>query len=61
MNDHLATYLHDHLAGSHFAIKLLDSLHEQYKDEPLGKFAHAVCAEIKQDQDTLATNYRARG
>jgi hypothetical protein len=26
MNDPLATYLHDHLAGSHFTITLLDSL-----------------------------------
>ena len=26
MSDPLATYLHDHLAGSHFAVKLLDSL-----------------------------------
>jgi hypothetical protein len=26
MSDALATYLHDHLAGSHFAIKLLSSL-----------------------------------
>jgi hypothetical protein len=53
MTDHLATYLHDHLAGSHFAIKLLDSLHQQYKEEPLGVFAHTVCAEIQQDQDIL--------
>ena len=53
MNDPLATYLHDHLAGSHFAIKLLDSLHDQYKGEELGHFALALCAEVKRDQDTL--------
>ena len=53
MNDPLATYLHDHLAGSHFAIKLLESLHDQYKDEELGHFALGLCAEVKRDQDTL--------
>jgi len=53
MADTLATYLHDHLAGSHFAIKLLDSLHDQYRDDDLGNFALAIRAEIKQDQETL--------
>jgi hypothetical protein len=53
MNDPLAIYLHDHLTGSHFAIKLLNSLHEQYKDEDLGRFAMALSAEVKRDQDTL--------
>ena len=53
MNDNLATYLHDHLAGSHFAVQLLDSLHEQYKDEDLGQLALELSAEIKQDQSTL--------
>ena len=53
MNDPLATYLHDHLAGSHFAIKLLESLHDQYKDEELGDFALGLCVEVKRDQDTL--------
>ncbi len=53
MNDPLATYLHDHLAGSHFAISLLDSLHDQYKDEELGQFALILCADVKLDQETL--------
>jgi len=53
VSDPLATYLHDHLAGSHFAVKLLDSLHDQYRDEELGKFAAALCADVKQDQDDL--------
>jgi hypothetical protein len=44
MSDPLAIYLHDHMAGSHFAIKLLESLHDQYKDEGLGQFALALCA-----------------
>ncbi len=55
MSAPLATYLHDHLAGSHFAIKLLDSLHEQYLGEDLGDFAAAIRAEVKKDQQTLQT------
>jgi hypothetical protein len=53
MSDSLATYLHDHLAGSHFAVKLLDSLHDQYKDEALGQFAAALGRDVKEDQHTL--------
>jgi len=53
MTDPLAIYLHDHLAGSHFAIKLLNSLHDQYKEEELGAFALGLSAEIKKDQVTL--------
>jgi hypothetical protein len=53
MTDRLVSYLHDHLAGSHFAIKLLGSLAEQYPHEELGKFATALKAEITLDQRTL--------
>jgi hypothetical protein len=53
LHDPLAIYLHDHLAGSHFAIELLDSLHDRYKDDDLGRFALALSAEVKRDQDTL--------
>jgi len=55
MKDPLATYLRDHLAGSHFAVKLLDSLYEQYREEDLGDFAFAMREEVKQDQETLQT------
>ena len=55
MSDALTTYLHDHLAGSHFAVKLLDSLSQQYQGEHLGKFALELCTEIKEDQQTLQT------
>ena len=55
MSDALTTYLHDHLTGSHFAVKLLDSLSEQYQDEDLGNFAVELCTEIKEDQQTLQT------
>ncbi len=53
MNDPLASYLHDHLAGANFAIQLLDSLHDQYRDEELGRFASILSAQVKQDQETL--------
>src|ERR1700727_2799393 len=53
MSDNLAVYLHDHLAGSHFAVKLLASLNDQYKNEELGAFALGLSYEIKQDQATL--------
>ena len=41
------------MAGSHFAIELLDSLHNQYRDEPLGRFAMALKIDGQQDQATL--------
>jgi hypothetical protein len=51
--DALSTYLHDHLAGSHFAIKLLESLRDQYPGRDPGTFAAALITEIKEDRDTL--------
>src|SRR5947209_92734 len=53
MTDRLVSYLHDHVAGSHFAIKLLTSLEGQYRNEELGNFATAMKAEIQRDQETL--------
>jgi hypothetical protein len=53
MSDALATYLHDHLAGSRFAIELLKSLQEQYKDQTLGEFARVLRLEVTADQVTL--------
>jgi hypothetical protein len=53
MKDPLATYLRDHLAGSHFAIKLLTSLGEQFNGQDLGAFALALRTDLQQDQDTL--------
>jgi hypothetical protein len=53
MSDPLATYLHDHLAGSHFAITLLEALREQHSKESLADFAQALAADVKQDQETL--------
>jgi len=55
MNDPLASYLHDHLAGSTFAIELLESLRDQYADTDLGVFAATVLADVKEDQQVLQT------
>ncbi len=53
MSDPLANYLHDHLAGSHFAIDLVESLRDQYAGEPLGEFAGALLVGLREDQETL--------
>lgn len=53
MSDALATYLHDHLAGSHFAIDLLESLQKQYPDTELGGLALTLLDEIRYDQTIL--------
>lgn len=53
MNDSLATYLSDHLAGAVHAIELLKAMRDQYKDQPLGRFAASLLVEIEADRDTL--------
>jgi hypothetical protein len=53
MSDALAIYLHNHLAGSHFAVNLLDSVNEQYSNGTLGRFALDLKADITWDQDVL--------
>jgi hypothetical protein len=53
MSDSLATYLHDHLAGSNFAIELLEFLRDQHAGEPLGDSAAVLLAEVEQDRKTL--------
>lgn len=53
MNDPLATYLHDHLAGADMAIDLLQAMRERQKDRSLSQLAEHVLAEVKEDRDTL--------
>ncbi len=53
MNDPLATYLHDHMAGSNFAVDLLESLRDEHSGEPLGQFAAALLIEIEKDRAVL--------
>jgi hypothetical protein len=52
MQSNLVTYLHDHLAGSHFAVELLKSLQNQFPNE-LGLFVQETLTEVRQDQATL--------
>jgi hypothetical protein len=53
MSQALATYLHDHLAGSHFAIDLVEHLRDQHAGEPLGYFATTLLVDIQEDQKVL--------
>jgi hypothetical protein len=53
MSDRLAIYLHDHRAGSNFAINLLEGMKEQKSDSELSGFAKDLLSEIVKDRDTL--------
>lgn len=53
MDDPLATYLHDHLAGSNFAIELLKTLRDEHAGQPLGQFASGLLIEIEKDRGVL--------
>jgi hypothetical protein len=53
VSDELAAYLHDHLAGSNFAIELLKNLREQHAGEPLSEFATELQGEIEADRYAL--------
>jgi hypothetical protein len=53
MSNALEAYLHDHLAGSRFAIHLLESMRDQHSGDPLGAFAEDLLAEVEQDRNVL--------
>lgn len=53
MSDSLATYLQDHLAGSNFAVELLEFLRDQHTGEPLAGFAAELLTEIQHDREVL--------
>lgn len=53
MPDPLAAYLHDHLAGSNFAIELLKNLQEQHAGEPLSQFAASELTLLLEDRQLL--------
>ncbi len=53
MSDSLAIYLHDHLAGSNFAVELLEFLRDQHPGEALGEAAVALLAEVESDRTVL--------
>jgi len=51
--DHLATYLNDHLAGSVAAIELLEHLESTHSEDPLHDFFRELRADIIADQGEL--------
>lgn len=52
-DEHLATYLNDHLAGSVVALELLDHLKSTHADTSLSDFFRQLCADITADRDEL--------
>jgi hypothetical protein len=52
-NEHLATYLNDHLAGSVLALELLDHLEVAYADASLKVFFRQLNLDIAADRDDL--------
>lgn len=53
MNEPLAAYLHDHLAGSNFAIELLERMRDQYAGQSIGAFAAGELPLLLRDRDIL--------
>ena len=53
MSEPLATYLHDHFAGSTFAVNLLKTLRDQHSGEPLERFAASLLVEVEEDREVL--------
>jgi hypothetical protein len=53
MDDPLAIYLHDHLAGSSFAVELLEKLACQFTGTPSGETARELLGLVQTDRKTL--------
>jgi hypothetical protein len=53
MEDAIATYLKDHMAGAQFAISLMQRLAEAYAGEPLGDFAAELLERVESDFEIL--------
>jgi len=53
MSDPLATYINDHLAGSAYAMDLVEFLRDTYEGQELGKFAAWLLREIAADREVL--------
>ena len=53
MDDPLAVYLHDHLAGSSFAVELLEKLVSEYGGTPSGNIARELLEQVHIDRGTL--------
>ena len=53
MDDPLATYLHDHMAGSSFAVELLQKLVAEYPGTASGEVAKELLQQVLPDRKTL--------
>ncbi|MDP9115125.1 MAG: hypothetical protein M3O20_15765 [Acidobacteriota bacterium] len=53
MNDPLATYLHDHLAGASFAVELLKKLATEFPGTSSGETTRELLEDIQADRKTL--------
>jgi hypothetical protein len=53
MDDPLANYLHDHLAGSSFAVELLEKLASEFAGTPSGRVAAELLEQVQTDVKTL--------
>lgn len=52
-NDHIATYLNDHLAGSVAALELLQDLEAEHADTPSGRIFADLRADVATDRQEL--------
>jgi hypothetical protein len=53
MADHLALYLHDHLAGAAFAVQLLDELREHAADGDASRLSAELLVHVEADRCAL--------
>ena len=53
MDNPLAIYLHDHLAGAALAVDLLKAMRDKHPGDPLGDFAASILSEVDTDRTTL--------
>jgi hypothetical protein len=53
VDEHLATYLNDHLAGSVVAIELMENLEAVYADTPVAEFIAKLRADVEADREEL--------
>jgi hypothetical protein len=54
-NEHLATYLNDHLAGSVVAVELMEHLESTFAGDPVAAFVAELRADVEADQKELET------
>jgi hypothetical protein len=54
-NEHLATYLNDHLAGSVVAVELMENLEAAYEGSPIASFVAQLRTDVEADRQELKT------